>query len=176
MLRLLALIGVIAIAVAIGAAVYLFAGFYDVAASTRTRGPIDQALERIRDASVSRRATAKPPISLDDQQVIQAGARQFSELGCVKCHGAPGIRRDLFGRAMNPGPPGLKTLSEDDPAEVFWIVKNGIRMTGMPSFGTAGVADDQIWQVVAFVRKLQTISGNDYKTWTAAAPAGTPDK
>lgn len=170
MRRLLAFIGLIAITVGIGAAVYLFAGFYDVAANSGTRDLVDQALERIRDASVSRRATAKPPISLDDPHAIQAGARQFSELGCVKCHGAPGIRRDLLGRAMNPGPPGLKTLSENDPAEIFWIVKNGIRMTGMPSFGKAGVADDEIWQVVAFVRKLQVISGNDYKAWTAAAP------
>ena len=167
MLRLLTLIGLIAIVVGIAAAVYLFGGFYDVAANSETRGLVDNALERIRDASVSRRATAKPPMSLDDPDAIEAGARQFSELGCVKCHGAPGIRRDLFGRAMNPGPPGLKTLSENDPGEIFWIVKNGIRMTGMPSFGKAGVGDNEIWQVVAFVRKLQTISGNDYKAWTA---------
>lgn len=167
MLRLLTLIGLIAIVVGIAAAVYLFGGFYDVAANSETRGLVDNALERIRDASVSRRATAKPPMSLDDPHAIEAGARQFSELGCVKCHGAPGIRRDLFGRAMNPGPPGLKTLSENDPGEIFWIVKNGIRMTGMPSFGKAGVGDNEIWQVVAFVRKLQTISGNDYKAWTA---------
>src|SRR5689334_15571302 len=98
MLRLLTLIGLIAIVVGIAAAVYLFGGFYDVAANSETRGLVDNALERIRDASVSRRATAKPPMSLDDPHAIEAGARQFSELGCVKCHGAPGIRRDLFGR------------------------------------------------------------------------------
>src|SRR5579859_7804290 len=170
MLRLLALVGLIAIIATIGAAMYLFGGFYDVAANSGTRGLIDHALELIRDASVSRRATAAPPISLEDQHTIQAGARQYSELGCVRCHGAPGIRRDLFGRGMNPSPPGVKTLSENDPAEIFWIVKNGIRMTAMPSFGKAGIGDDEIWQVVAFVRKLQATSADDYKAWTAAPP------
>lgn len=170
MLRVLALVGLIAIVAAVGAAVYLFEGFYDVAANSGARGLMDRAIERIRDASVSRRATVMPPTTLNDQQTIQAGARQFSELGCVKCHGAPGIRRDLFGRAMNPGPPGLKTLSENDPAEIFWIVKNGIRMTGMPSFGKAGVSDDKIWEVVAFVKKLQAVSADNYKAWTAAPP------
>ncbi len=174
-MRLLAFIGAIAILAAIAAGVYFFGGFYDVAANTQGLGLIDEALERIREASISRRADdAKPPMSLDDPDTIKAGARSFAKLGCVVCHSAPGVQRDVFARrAMNPDPPGARTFAKDEPAELFWIIKNGIRMTAMPSFGKAGVKDDEIWQIAAFVKKSLTVSADDYKAWTAP-PAAAP--
>ena len=45
------------------------------------------------------------------------------------------------------------------------MVKNGINMTGMPSFAQAGVKDDEIWSIVAFLKKLP-VSEADYKAWT----------
>jgi hypothetical protein len=48
------------------------------------------------------------------------------------------------------------------------VVKNGIRMTGMPSFGKAGAPDNEVWQIVAFVKKLESVSEADYKSWTAS--------
>jgi len=58
---------------------------------------------------------------------------------------------------------------------LFWVIKNGIRMTGMPSFGMIEVPDNEIWKIVAFAKKLPTISDADYKTWTAqAAGAARP--
>jgi hypothetical protein len=50
---------------------------------------------------------------------------------------------------------------------LFWVVKNGINMTGMPSFAQAGAKDDEIWSVVAFLKKLPGVSEADYKAWTA---------
>ena len=55
-----------------------------------------------------------------------------------------------------------------EPDKIFWAVKNGIRMTGMPSFGKAGVADNEIWQITAFVKALPKVSEADYKSWTAS--------
>ena len=52
--------------------------------------------------------------------------------------------------------------------EIFWVVKNGIRMTGMPSFGKVGLADDQLWRLAAFVRAIPKVSEADYRTWTTA--------
>jgi hypothetical protein len=60
---------------------------------------------------------------------------------------------------------------------LFWVIKNGINMTGMPSFALAGAKDDEIWSIVAFLKKLPNVSEADYKVWTAppaAAPAATP--
>jgi Cytochrome C oxidase, cbb3-type, subunit III len=51
---------------------------------------------------------------------------------------------------------------------VFWVIKHGIKMTGMPSFGLAGASDQDIWKIVAFIKKLPSITDQDYKTWTAA--------
>ncbi len=175
-MRLLAFIGFIAIVAAIAAAAYLFGGFYNVAANERSPGFIDQAIEQIREASIARHAGATPPISLDDAANIQAGARAFAARGCVICHSGPGVQRDLFARnGMNPGPPGMRRAAEEEPSEIFWIVRNGIRMTAMPSFGRVGVKDDEIWQIVAFVKKYTTVSPAEYKAWTAApAPAPAP--
>ena len=56
---------------------------------------------------------------------------------------------------MHPYPPDLKKVAADlSPAQLFWIVKNGINMTGMPSFAEAGATDNEIWSIAAFVKKL----------------------
>ena len=68
---------------------------------------------------------------------------------------------------MNPEPPDLKDVASSEPPELFWVIKNGVKMTGMPSFGTIGMDDNEIWSVVAFIRKLP-VSEADFKTWTAA--------
>jgi len=54
-------------------------------------------------------------------------------------------------------------------SQLFWVIKNGINMTGMPSFAEAGARDDEIWSIAAFVKKLPSVSDADYKTWTASA-------
>lgn len=69
---------------------------------------------------------------------------------------------------MNPDPPDLKdVVGDSEPAQLFWVIKNGIKMTGMPSFGAIGMDDKEIWSVVALIRKLPTVSEADFKTWTA---------
>jgi mono/diheme cytochrome c family protein len=80
---------------------------------------------------------------------VQAGARAFSQRGCATCHGAPGVESQKFSEGMNPDPPDLKDVAGDtEAAELFWVIKNGIKMTGMPSFGKIGMDDKEIWSVV----------------------------
>jgi hypothetical protein len=63
------------------------------------------------------------------------------------------------------------------PEQIFWVVKNGINMTGMPSFGSIGVGDDDIWKIAAFVKQLPHVSDADYKAWTSgSAPAAAAPK
>jgi mono/diheme cytochrome c family protein len=69
---------------------------------------------------------------------------------------------------MNPYPPDLKEVAgERTPQQLFWVIKNGINMTGMPSFGAIEVPDEEIWTIVAFVKKLPSASESDYRAWTA---------
>jgi mono/diheme cytochrome c family protein len=170
-MRLLALIGALAIIVVIAASVFFFGGFYSVAATEQDPGPVAWVLVHVRTASISQHASDKPPGSLDDPALIRAGAKAFATRGCVVCHGGPGAPWEKFSEGLNPSPPDLKEVAPELQArEIFWVVKNGIRMTGMPSFGSVGVPDQEIWSIAAFVKKLPTVSEADYKAWSTAGP------
>lgn len=169
-MRLLAFIGLLAIIGIILVGGYFFAGFFNVAATWEDPGPVASALGRVRMASIARRAHDSPPVPLDAPESVQNGARHYAKYGCVHCHGAPGVEWSKFSEGLNPGPPDLKEIANEREAPaLFWVVKNGIRMTGMPSFGKAGVPDNEVWQIVAFVKKLPNVSDADFKSWTASA-------
>jgi hypothetical protein len=166
-MRLLAFIGFLAIVVAVAAAAYFLGGFYSVGATAEDPGFVNRALVNVRTASIGRHATDAPPIPLDDPANVQAGARAYAARGCTNCHGGPGVGWAKFSEGLNPGPPDLKDVVKDRrPPELFWVIKHGIKMTGMPSFAKAEVPDREIWTIVAFLKKLPTVSEADYKTWT----------
>ena len=168
-MRLLAFIGVLAMLGAIGAGILFFGGYYSVAGTEPEPAVVKWALVRVRTASIERHATDRPTVQLGDPEVVKAGARAFAELGCANCHGAPGVKWAKFSEGLHPDPPDLAEVGKDlDPAQIFWVVKHGINMTGMPSFGPLGADDQKIWQITAFVRKLSIVSADDYKAWTAS--------
>jgi len=168
-LRFLALIGALAIIAGIAAAVFFFGGFFSVAATYEDPPPVAWALVKVRSMSIAHNAHDQPPMPLDNPATIQAGAKAFANRGCVSCHGGPGAPWAKFSEGLNPGPPDLKdVVGSLDPSELFWVVKNGIRMTGMPSFGATGVPDQEISTIVAFLKKLPTVSDADFKTWSTS--------
>lgn len=176
-MKFLSYIGALAIIVALAAGVYFFGGFYSVAATQPDPYIVAQALQTVRNASISRHATDTPPAGMDAPATIRAGARAFAARGCTTCHGGPGVMWAKFSEGLRPDPPDLKEVVGDlTPAQIFWVVKNGINMTGMPSFATAEVPDQEIWAIAAFAKKLPDVSEADYKAWTAgvSAPAGEP--
>ena len=176
-MRLLSAIGVLAILVVIAGAIYFFVGFYNVAADSHEPQVVSSALVSVRQASVARHAAGiTPPASINDLSVIRSGASAFVARGCVNCHGAPGLEWAKFSEGLEPAPPDLKEVGPPaDPAQIFWVIKNGIRMTAMPSFGKVGVQDEEIWSLVALVKSLDKISDADFKAWTApsAGQGGT---
>ncbi len=171
-LNLLGIVGLLAILGAVFAAAFFFGGFFNVAASEDDPDIVNSALENVRAASIARHATVKPSVSLNDPALVRAGAKSYAERGCTNCHGGPGVQWAKFSEGLNPGPPDLKDVVGDLlPQELFWVIKNGIKMTGMPSFGKIEVPDEEIWSMVAFLKKLPTVSEEDFKAWTASAPA-----
>lgn len=169
-MRILAVIGALAIIIALGAVVFFFGGYYSVAGTSQDPAIVASALIKVRQASISHHATDVAPMSLDDPAVVQAGARAFAARGCVNCHGGPGVKWTKFSEGLNPGPPDLKEVVGGlEARELFWVIKNGINMTGMPSFGEIGVPDQEIWSIAAFLKKLPGVSDQDYKTWTASS-------
>jgi hypothetical protein len=80
----------------------------------------------------------------------------------MNCHGGPGVKWAKFSERLHPDPPDLKELAnERTPQQLFWVIKNGINMTGMPSFGAIEASDQEIWTIVAFVKKLPSVSDDD---------------
>jgi hypothetical protein len=150
-MRILAVVGGLAILVGIGAAVFFFGGYYSVAGTAEDPAIVDWAA-----------------ININEPATVQAGAKAFAAHGCTNCHGAPGVAWAKFSEGLHPDPPDLKEIVDHrTPAQLFWVVRNGINMTGMPSFALAGVKDDEIWSIVAFLKKLPGVSEADYKTWSA---------
>jgi mono/diheme cytochrome c family protein len=169
-MKFLAAIGIVAIVTGVAAGVFFFLGFYNVAASEQDPGPVAWALVQVRHAAVDRHAITRPPGYLDDPATVRAGARAFAARGCVNCHGAPGVGWAKFSEGLNPGPPDLKELApERAPRELFWVIRNGIRMTGMPSFAASGVDDTEIWAITAFVKKLPSVTDTEFKDWSTAS-------
>lgn len=166
-MRALAFIGVLAIIIAVALGAYVLTGGYNVAATVDDPASVAWLLERVRNAAIARRAPAKAPFATGDKVAIQQGARAYSQAGCVNCHGGIGVDWAKFAEGMNPGPPDLKDVAHERSVEqIFWIIKNGIRMTGMPSFEKSGLKDDQIGQIAVFVKAWPSISEADYKAWT----------
>src|SRR5262245_15495879 len=156
-MKFLSFIGALAIIVAVAAAVFFFGGFYNVAATQPDLDVVAWALQYVRNASINRHAVDQPPLSMEDPTTIQAGPRAFSSRGCTNCHGGPGVMWAKFSEGLRPEAPDLKDLAKDlAPAQIFWAVRNGINMTGMPGFSLSDppVPDQEIWTIAAFVKKL----------------------
>ena len=146
-MRLLAIIGVLAILGAIFAAAFFFGGFFNVAASEDDPDIVNWALEHVRAASIARHANVAPTGSLDDPALVQAGAQGLlrARLRALSRRAGCGMVQ-ILGRSQS-GPPDLKDVVDDLPRRrrLFWVIKNGIKMTGMPSFGKIEVPDPEIW-------------------------------
>jgi mono/diheme cytochrome c family protein len=174
-LKFLGLIGLLATLAGIGAAAFFFGGFFSVAANHPDPYIVNWALVQVRKASITRHATDQPPGSLDDPAMVREGARAYFQRGCANCHGGPGVEPADFSAGLNPQPNLKKVINVLPPLELFWVIKNGIKMTGMPSFGASDppMPDQEIWSMVAFLKKLPSVSDEDFKAWSAGPPIVT---
>ena len=151
------------------AAVGIYAGLYNIAADVPHTRPVSWLFETVRDRSVATRARdIVVPNDLDDANRISKGAGQYAEM-CSGCHLAPGMKRTEISRGLYPRAPELRRKTDLTPAEQFWIVKHGIKMTGMPAWGVTH-DDELLWDVVAFVQKLPELTPEQYQTLVKNAP------
>jgi mono/diheme cytochrome c family protein len=153
---------VVFVVLALAALGFISSGVYDVAASTPDKDFVSWVLRRTQHNSVERRAEGIQVPRLDDPEMIKTGLVHYQEM-CATCHGAPGVEMSEIGQGLNPYPPELAEKSEpDEAAEFFWIVKNGIKMTGMPSFGVTH-SDQEIWAIIAFLQRMPKLSPEEYQ-------------
>ncbi|WP_457584735.1 c-type cytochrome [Ensifer canadensis] len=99
--------------------------------------------------------------------------RSISRGGCAECHGSPGRRRSAEVLAMLPPPPDLKeAVGRWTDEELFVIVRDGLRYTGMPAWPGAG-RDGEVWAMVTFLKQLPEMSAARYQELSADGDAGT---
>lgn len=167
-MRILVTILTVLGALAAASLILVYSGTYDVAADRPTGRWERWLLRTAQERSVARSSREIEAPDLADLSRIQAGAEHFAEM-CQGCHGAPGLDRSEIGQGLNPRAPNLSTSAgEKEPAQLFWIVKHGIKMTGMPAFG-ATHSDDQVWSIVAFASQLPKMSPGEYQAQTTVA-------
>lgn len=155
-----ALIGATAafLLVAIGCTYF---GTFSVAA-TEPHWPVTHwFMSIVRDRSIAVRASwVQVPPDLDKDELVLVGTDHFAA-HCAVCHGAPGVPKGDIAKGLYPAAPNLaETAPHYRPNELFWILKNGIKMTGMPAWNDH--SDEELWATVAFLRRLPSLSEPDY--------------
>jgi mono/diheme cytochrome c family protein len=147
--------------VLVGGSAFVYSGLYDVAA-TDPHWPVTLwALETARTRSIRAQASGiEAPPGLDDPTKILIGVEHFAA-HCAVCHGAPGVPKGDIAQGLYPAPPDLVTAGKFfSDGELFWIVKHGIKMTGMPSWSDH--SDQELWATVAFLKALPGLTEQDY--------------
>lgn len=159
LLKILLLIGSAAAALVV---LFVYSGAFDVAADVPHSALVYGLMETIRDRSITVRIKSIEVPVLDDPQIITQGARHYADM-CTDCHLAPGIDQSELRAGLYPQPPNFTEHIHARPAEMFWVIKHGIKMSAMPAWGKTH--DDQsIWGIVAFLQKLPELTPGQYET------------
>jgi mono/diheme cytochrome c family protein len=160
--------GILAILIGLGgAALYFGAGAYDMGADAPHWDVTRRVIETVRDRSIAAHTKDIELPELQDEQLVSKGAGQYAAM-CVNCHLAPGMKDSEIRPGLYPQPPNLSE-QRIDPKRAFWVVKLGLKMSGMPAWGV-GHDDETIWSIVAFVTRLPGLSAEHYKEMVANAP------
>lgn len=143
----------------LGSVIFIYSGTYNVAATVPHSVFTFWLFNTVKTSSVRKHSEGIKEPSLEGETLVREGFEHYEDL-CSGCHGAPGADQ---AKEFNPAPPALsESAQEMRPAEIFWVVKNGIKMTGMPESGS-NLSDEDIWEIVAFVTRLPGMTPEEYK-------------
>ncbi len=155
----------------LGGLTVMYAGLFNVATAWEDPALVRWVLNTTREKAVARRAASIEVPSLGDEKQVEEGFRSYREM-CAICHTPPGADASPTAQGLNPEPPDLsKHVEHMSEAELFWVIKNGVRMTGMPAWGPTH-DDTELWNVVAFVKALPTMGGAGYRALDQQAEKG----
>ena len=141
----------------------IFFGAFNVSAQWEDPPWLKELIIATREASIEKRAEDIDVPKLGTVEQIENGFRSYREM-CAVCHVPPGGTKSPIALGLKPAPPDLSVVRDHamSESELFWIIKNGIRMTGMPAWG-ASHGDDELWDIVSFVKALPGIDAAGYQ-------------
>jgi cytochrome c553 len=157
---------------ALGFAVVV-SGVIPITASSGHFAVTEWFLQFTKKRSVASHSLGVPEQHFAGEAQVLKGAGHF-ESGCRPCHGAPDLPHPpRVPQAMLPPPPNLSERCRDyDAEELFYIVKHGLKFTGMPAWPSQ-VRDDEVTAVVAFLRALPGMDGAGYRRLVHGEPSAT---
>ena len=147
---------------------FVWSGIYDIGADDAHTRPVHTLLQTLRDRSITVRASRlHPPPNLNDAVRIRQGAGNYEAM-CTRCHLAPGMRDTELSRGLYPSPPAFALAEVGNPSHHFWVIKHGIKASGMPAWGKS-MSDEYIWNLVAFLHKLPELNAEQYQALVASS-------
>lgn len=164
-----AFVVVLLIVLAALAGIFIYGGIYNIGADAPHSRLVFGVLQELRERAVaSYSRDVNPPADLNSPQRIAAGAGLYNEM-CTGCHLGPGVERSELSQGLYPAAPELARGDDLTPAQQFWVIKHGVKLTAMPAWGKTH--DDQlIWDMVAFIRQLPGMNAAQYQAAVASAP------
>ncbi|HYL64699.1 MAG TPA: cytochrome c [Candidatus Methylomirabilis sp.] len=171
----LILVALLAIALAVGfaAASILHSGLSARATPTALEAMMARNARHLAIPSAAR--TQKNPITASDEN-LRAARLHFAD-HCAMCHGNDGSGDTMIGKGLYPKPPDLclEETQKLSDGELFWIIENGVRFTGMPAFSSPGAEDDS-WKLVLFIRHLPRLTAEERIEMERYNPKGPEDR
>jgi hypothetical protein len=154
----------------------MYSGVVDVAADEPHSDLVYWFLEETRENAIKKAAQDIVVPDLSDPELLLTGGIDY-EFMCSSCHLKPGQRESDMSLGLYPTPPNLSLSPESnegqehgDTAQVdrktFWVIKHGIKASGMPAWGKTH-DDERIWAMVAFIKRLPTLTPEQYQILTA---------
>ncbi len=170
---LTAIVAVILIGIAAAIALIIQRGLSAHTRPTLTEEVIARTIRHFATPLAMRRA--RNPIPPSDAALADARAHWADH--CATCHGNDGSGDTEIGRNLYPRPPDMRTERTQDltDGELFSIIKNGIRLSGMPAWGPAGHTDEDNWKLVLFIRHLPQITPQELEQMKAMNPMSPMD-
>jgi len=161
-------VAVLALAALLIVVGYLWSGIYDIGADSIHSRPVYSMLQTLRERSITAHAgKLQPPANLNDMALIRQGAGNYDAM-CTGCHLGPGIEPTELSRGLYPAPPNLSKAGEFVPSHHFWVIKHGIKASGMPAWGKS-MGDEYIWGIVAFLQQLPKLDAARYRALVASS-------
>lgn len=177
-----------AVIVLVGGGLFLYSGLYPLGADVPHNRVTYWLLETMRERSVARAANdIDIPDDLNVSKRLLAGGADYNDM-CAGCHLKPGKSESDFTLGLYPAPPNLALAGDEHEHEhtngsensnaatkrQFWIIKHGIKASGMPAWGPSH-SDERIWNMVAFLQRLPELSEAQYQILTARGKTGPKD-
>ncbi|HEY2822033.1 MAG TPA: cytochrome c [Candidatus Acidoferrum sp.] len=170
---LIGLVLLFGVAVA-GGALILHDGLSARATPTAIEAFLAQHAHRLSIPSDARNMHNPMPPSDEDLRE----ARQHFADHCSSCHANDGSGDTMYGKGLYPKPPDLRKSETQNlsDGELFWIIENGVRFTGMPAFGGGHGSEEDSWKLVLFIRHLPQLADQERVEMEHANPKGPDDR